>query len=395
MKNLFLLSTLLLFSTIINAQTWSIQHTVLNEEFHHINFFDGNTGWAFRKGNCIKTTDGGTTWTPQNMGAGAADFRILDSYIFDANNMVAVGRHESLEAVIIKTTDGGATWTAQTNFTERLFAVAFRNASEGWAVGDKGIGYHTTDGGTTWTLASFSNDDLSGIAFADANTGVAVGEMGIIYRTTDGGTTWNQVTSGITDDFTKVRFSDASHGWAVGLNGVIVATTDGGATWTSQNSGTIYNLNDAAFVNNLQGWAGGVLGTVTGTIDGGTTWTAASAGIPNEILSIKMVSAEKGWATDAMGNIWHFDGTVNTSPIFNTIDLKVFPNPMIDETTIELDDKKIDKLLIYNTIGDIIIGKTVNNHKAILNKTDLSTGLYFIVIITEDNQRITRKLQVF
>ena len=47
------------------------------------------------------------------------------------------------------TTGGGATWSAQTSGSDAdLSAVAFPNASHGWAVGNKGAILATTNGGT-------------------------------------------------------------------------------------------------------------------------------------------------------------------------------------------------------------------------------------------------------
>lgn len=396
MKYLLTFLSILIIHSFIFAQSWSINHTVVNEEFNHINFLDANTGWAFRKGGLIKTTDGGTTWLPQSMGTGEADFRILDSHIFNANTVVAVGRHESLEAVAIKTTDGGATWTAQTNFPERLFALAFRNANDGWAVGDKGIGYKTADGGSTWTAASFSNDDLLGIDFADANTGVAVGEEGLIMRTTDGGTTWSQVSSGITTDLHKVRFSDATHGWAVGMNGVILATTDGGATWSAQNSSIAFNLNDVVFLDNSKGWAAGILGNVVFTIDGGTNWSTVNTGITAEVLSIDMVSELLGWATDVSGNIWKFDGMTNTFNIIENNVLSIMPNPILTHANIQLKNgDNIEKIWVYNAVGQLIKTEIIQQKQTVFYKDNLLSGTYILKIETSNDQFVIQKIQIF
>jgi photosystem II stability/assembly factor-like uncharacterized protein len=100
-----------------------------------------------------------------------------------------------LDGTILRTTDGGATWTLQASgTTDVLFAVAFKDANTGTAVGGvwgedpAGIILRTTNGGATWILQSSGTMwTLLSVAFTDANTGAVVGDYGTILHTTDGG----------------------------------------------------------------------------------------------------------------------------------------------------------------------------------------------------------------
>ena len=116
------------------------------------------------------------------------------------------------------------------------------------------------------------------VAFPDATHGWAVGEGGAILATSNGGATWSKQTSGTFATFWGVAFSDATHGWAVGEGGRILATTNGGATWSAQTSGTSELLYDVAFSDATHGWAVGEGGTILATTDGGATWNAQQLG---------------------------------------------------------------------------------------------------------------------
>ena len=89
----------------------------------------------------------------------------------------------------------------------------------------------STSGGGAWSpQSSGSSADLGAVAFSDATHGWAVGKAGVILATTDGGATWSPQSSGSSAYLNAVAFSDATHGWAVGTDGTILATTSGGAT---------------------------------------------------------------------------------------------------------------------------------------------------------------------
>lgn len=85
---------------------------------------------------------------------------------------------------ILHSTDDGATFTAQSsNVVHDLYAIAFRDALHGAAVGAHGVAITTDDGGATWRDVSVGkNVMLAGVAFDGANTIVAVGEGGLALR---------------------------------------------------------------------------------------------------------------------------------------------------------------------------------------------------------------------
>ncbi|MGH8562529.1 MAG: WD40/YVTN/BNR-like repeat-containing protein, partial [Nevskiales bacterium] len=100
---------------------------------------------------------------------------------------------------ILLSSDGN-NWTqaiSPTNVT--LTAVAFADASNGWAVGHDAVILHTTDSGKTWQLQNFQpelNKPLFGIFPIDAQNAYAVGAYGLFLATQDGGAHWTAVEAG-------------------------------------------------------------------------------------------------------------------------------------------------------------------------------------------------------
>lgn len=86
---------------------------------------------------------------------------------------------------ILHSTDDGATFTAQkSNVRHDLYAMTFRDAQHGVAVGAHGVAVTTDDGGITWRDISIGkNVMLAGVAY-DGRSIVAVGESGLAVRLT-------------------------------------------------------------------------------------------------------------------------------------------------------------------------------------------------------------------
>ncbi len=157
-----------------------------------------------------------------------------------------------------RSTDGGQTWTADfPDDPHRIEDVFFRNATEGWVVGQLSRIAKTGNGGATWLpqnpppagLAPF----LKAVTFAStSDRGVTVGgpflpsggthrQPKILWTSNAGTTDWNSPTSILANpafmDSKELRevdwAGDASFldFWAAGQGGLILHTTDRGDLW--------------------------------------------------------------------------------------------------------------------------------------------------------------------
>jgi photosystem II stability/assembly factor-like uncharacterized protein len=98
------------------------------------------------QGALLGTTNGGATWTPQNL---STSTYLMDVTFISGTTGWAVGFTLSPTcSTILRTTDSGATWTPQsTGAALGLNGVRFASPTRGWAVGDSGTILATTTGG--------------------------------------------------------------------------------------------------------------------------------------------------------------------------------------------------------------------------------------------------------
>lgn len=153
--------------------------------------------------------------------------------------LVAVGERGN----IIVSNDGKQWAQVQAPVRAALTAVAFADASNGWAVGHDAAILHTTDGGKTWALQNFQPElekPFLSVLALDANTAFAAGAYGLLKKTSDAGKTWTDVDApSIRADelhFNAVtKLGDGSL-FIAGEQGMLGHSTDGGATWNKLSS---------------------------------------------------------------------------------------------------------------------------------------------------------------
>jgi photosystem II stability/assembly factor-like uncharacterized protein len=297
-----------LLSTADGGAHWQILKRPTEDNLRDIFFVDEKTGWLVCERNIfqgtdeartylLKTTDGGATWTPVQIGAGAMNASLVRIVFADALHGWTFGELGALFA----TEDGGATWKRQPLPTRFLIlGGAFSSEFQGALVGANQTLLFTEDGGANWrasrlrlsadeaagaaksdvaaknsfaeqNLRSRAQPRLNAVSFADPHNGWAVGGGGAILTTVDGGRVWYKQRSGVDADLLDVKFVDAREGWAVGADGVILHTTDGGANWEAEASGTNHALERIAFVSDGAAQRGFIVGF------GGTILTYNSA----------------------------------------------------------------------------------------------------------------------
>lgn len=92
------------------------------------------------------------------------------------------------------------------------------------------------------------------------------------------------------------------------------------------------------------------------------------------------------------------DITVGISEIHTKMEnLTISPNPLSSESLIELDNKSdiIKEINIYNPVGELMVSdKNVLSSKYIVKRNQFSAGVYFVKVITRDNNIIVSKLIV-
>jgi photosystem II stability/assembly factor-like uncharacterized protein len=174
--------------------------------------------------------DGGANWNKRitNISQSYVDAIRMKS----ASEILIGGSYSGSDVEYIALSiDSGATWNIQHSNSgkDRINDFYFRNANEGYAVGDLGTILRTLDGGVSWTpLNSGTSADLIGIWFEDPLVGHAVGEYATL-KTVNGGTSWT-VMPMVPNTYKSVVFFSPLEGLACGVSG-LYHTFDGGDTW--------------------------------------------------------------------------------------------------------------------------------------------------------------------
>ncbi|MDR3668105.1 MAG: YCF48-related protein [Ignavibacteriaceae bacterium] len=303
MKTIYKLLIVLLFSSVLSAQDFSVVLTPYFKDFmNDISFPNDQTGWMCGyNGYIYKTTNGGVNWSQQNSGVTK---NIQKLFFLDENN----GYAGTVAGSILKTSDGGNNWieyifsnlrpTVPFGYLDDLF---FINKDTGFVVAGalkNFFLFKTTDGGVNWAIKdslistdntvrwydmSFFNDSLGAVVSSKKN---------LQKYTTDGGETWSLSTA-INDNFFGIQHAVRwlsqntliSMGEGNEFNGVpvpIYKSTDGGINWVKKNQSVITcfdRVKDVFFKNSNEGIGVGSNGFYKGfvikTSDGGENWATS------------------------------------------------------------------------------------------------------------------------
>lgn len=132
----------------------------------------------------------------------------------------------------------------------------------------------------------------------------------------------------------------------------------------------------------------------------GSNWIHIGANLPQNGTAgfVYVDHFNKIWYGDTYSGVWTNNLTLSTSDQSTVEKINIYPNPVIGLLTFDLKPNKPQKfdVQIYNTSGQLILRKEFNVNKTIttgpntINVADLSNGIYFIKIIT-DEKTISQK----
>ncbi|MBS1870238.1 MAG: hypothetical protein JSS99_11290 [Actinobacteria bacterium] len=240
-----------------------------------IAFLDASTGYASSGGKLFQTLDGGVSWRLV-----ASDARTIAAIWFaSARRGFAVGSG----GLVLRTDDGGATWTPKDLGAGAPNYASIRCAGEQLCLLTTGAGtqlVRTTDAGNTpGTAVTPSSDPIYAAAFASATRVAAAGEHGATVVSDDAGVRFAPVGGRVGGSFSVLR-PGGVHGsaYAAGADGRLAKTTDGGRSWSTGNVPTTADLLDVAFPTTAVGYALDVDGGLFRTDNAGATWKTLGTG---------------------------------------------------------------------------------------------------------------------
>lgn len=234
----------------------------LPKSFSYVTFASPTNGWAeaYAGGSerLFRTTDAGTSWTPENaVPQGAAVLQPLSeaqASPFRANGEGWLGSDQQHAPTLFVTHDAGASWQALLLplagiAASRSFATTVRLLPDGSVVAfvrDENARFLsadiTPDGGTTWASFAFpaTLGAADNVTFLDSDHWWLF-HSGSIYRTDDAGSSWQYIkASGLPDgwNFAGARAIDGRHAWwtlissASSVLTALALTFDGGSHWS-------------------------------------------------------------------------------------------------------------------------------------------------------------------
>ena len=181
----------------------------------------------------------------------------------------------------------------------------------------------------------------------------------------------------------------------------MIYTNDGGSTWNDANCYCPYG--DVYFTDPLNGWVVGVGGRIRHTHDGGITWEIQNSGTNNYLFGLFATDIENIWAVGENGTILYTNNGGTTGiEVKNTgdskINIKTYPNPFSNSTTIEYELAKpgTANITIFNHLGQQIESISQRNPRSekqqhVWDASGLPDGIYFVQV-RAGQEMATRKV---
>lgn len=360
-----------------------------SSEFYDIGFFDEYNGWLINghpNKDILHTTDGGITWnfveTPNSSEVWFLHFPTNNTgYIHCKNNE------------LMKTTDAGNNWTI-INLPDSITGFAhFINQDTGFMCSYYGYFSKTYDGGESWSSVKVNDSiNLRTVFFLDENEGWMIGNYGFYTHTTDGGETWE---SGFLDVYypTDICFTNNLNGFITTYQGYLYKTDDGGESWQKMD-GFEYPLIKITFTDSLNGWLINDYNSIYHTTDGGETWEIEYSFEEYGITDIFFLNNENGWACNDKGIIAKYGNSLDIKNQTVSGNLVIYPNPANDRINIRVNSNTTYPLVcqIYTTDGKLMRSHIYKyeNEPLYFNVTDFQPGLYFIKLISKENESVAK-----
>jgi photosystem II stability/assembly factor-like uncharacterized protein len=441
----------LLFALIMKLEAQWVEQssgfTVPKRGVNSLCIVDPNVVWAVaydgtNSSNYItefsKTVNGGLNWSPGLLSTGIIGGGIANISAINADTAWACIFHptQAVAGGIWKTTDGGSSWSKQISaaFVASSFPdfVHFWDANHGIAVGDPIAGYFeiytTSDGGNNWIRTPNIGNQLSSVSVSEygytdgfsvrGNTLWFCTSDGRIFKTADKGFTFTSsfVGNGISDA-QRVTFADTLLGYAAmhtsnNLSFRLAKTTDGGITWT--NCSNNYTVTSTALL-------GGDVCAVPGTnyivsvgsdlrakgsswsSDGGNSWwIMEDTSLAPQRTCVRFLDANTGWSgsfntSQFVGGVAKTSGPVGIVKNSSENVFLIQPNPAGGNASIFLSGKIKGTISVrlISLSSEILFQQeftsTETLSKVPLDLSDLSSGIYFVIVSDGINQS-TQKL---
>jgi photosystem II stability/assembly factor-like uncharacterized protein len=290
--------------------TWSLKdvNSIAGSSITDFYFINSTTGFLCGGTNAkaYKTTDQGETWTELSS---VPDYSYYSIFAFDANNIIL----GSFPRKIVKSTDGGSSWSeeeissadANTSFTD----ILFKDANTGYITGEPNFFGYSTNGGATWTKSNSSSVRGQKTIVYDNGTVWTCGDFQYIYKSTNNGVTWDSVYFRDNTNanqpppyFVNGMGVNGNDLITVGHFGQVTTSNDGGSSWRSKNYtlDAVYPYYSSILVDSPNGniWVGNGTDGATNLLyssNGGNNWAVIPNAMNSPVYSIEFASSSTAY----------------------------------------------------------------------------------------------------
>ena len=207
--------------------------------------------------------------------------------------------------LVMQSLDGGRTWDKISSQYKNGFNSICSNDNKLFVVGSAGfIGVLNNGSKQIKKINSNTTETLFKIYFKNTNTGFIVGSNGLILKSYDGGLTWQRIQSNVNENLFSISFADSKNGIVVGWNGTILKTNDSGESWQKQNINFKSYLKDVLFVNEFLGIIAGGEGKMFRTENGGDSWDEIDVGSNSGLYKVSFDNNAEGIVLSNRGEIF-------------------------------------------------------------------------------------------
>src|SRR5205809_4873983 len=259
-----------------------------------------------------KSTDGGLSWQPMNLGG--------HPFAVDPTNPNIL--HAVVYQTVITSTDGGATWNtlhSHLNAPYQFGSVAIdpTNPNIIYAAGGNGVPtavfvvYKSSNGDLTWNgsqVTSQGHGTVNDLIIDPANTSVLyLATDSGLFKSTNGAQSWSPVSVGLIGLGINAVAIDPGNSSVVyaGTNGGVFKSNNGGASWNPINSGITNTKIKALAIdptNNAVTYAGTGAGVFKSN-NSAATWSPINGGLHNVYVAYLAIDCGNSNVIYAASNV--------------------------------------------------------------------------------------------
>jgi hypothetical protein len=248
----------------------------------------------------------------------------------------------------------------------------------------------STNSGSSWAAVNNglpSTADVNSIAINGSN--IFAGTFGDgVYLSANTGGSWIKLDTGLTNLNVDALSINGGNIFAGTYGGGVYLSTDNGAHWTAMDTGlTGYALDVSALATTGDTiFAGTATGVYVSLNKGGhwdlwnNTGFTDSASVYNMVINEDTLFAgtARGVWKRALSQVINHTGIKEINNISS--DVTVYPNPALNNITINNTQSEIDNVQIFDAVGNLVLEKKLANNKTSVDISQFSTGLYFLKV---------------